>query len=104
MPAPHPDACTTWPWSPKGSIQVFDIWDAEESFEAFGATLIPILSELGVDPGEPMVAPVHHVIAGSARPAMAPGSRPAVVERGHRRRRACGGPLGSGSTPQLRFL
>lgn len=47
-----------------GDIQVFDIWESQEAFEAFGATLIPILSGLGVDPGQPMVAPVHNVIEG----------------------------------------
>jgi len=48
----------------EGLIEVFDIWESQETFEASGATLIPILSELGVDPGEPMVAPVHKIIAG----------------------------------------
>jgi hypothetical protein len=47
-----------------GNIQVFDVWESQEAFEAFGATLIPILTALGVDPGEPMVAPVHNVIEG----------------------------------------
>ena len=47
-----------------GEIQVFDIWESQEAFEAFGQTLVPILSELGVDPGEPMVSPVHNVIEG----------------------------------------
>jgi hypothetical protein len=47
-----------------GQIQVFDIWDSEESFQAFGATLVPILAELGVDPGEPRVSPVHNIITG----------------------------------------
>ena len=45
-------------------IQLFDIWDSAESFQAFGATLIPILAELGIDPGEPQVSPVHNIIAG----------------------------------------
>jgi hypothetical protein len=27
-----------------GLIQVFDVWDSEEAFQAFGATLMPILS------------------------------------------------------------
>jgi hypothetical protein len=48
----------------EGSIEVFDIWESQEAFEAFGATLLPIMSELGADPGEPMVAPVHSVIPG----------------------------------------
>jgi hypothetical protein len=43
---------------------VFDIWESQEKFEAFGATLVPILSGLGVDSGEPMVARVHNVIEG----------------------------------------
>lgn len=47
-----------------GQIQVFDIWDSEESFQAFGATLVPILTELGVDPGQPQISPVHNVIKG----------------------------------------
>ena len=28
-------------------IQVFDVWESQESFEAFGATLVPIMTELG---------------------------------------------------------
>ncbi len=47
-----------------GLIQVFDVWESQEAFEAFGATLVPIMGALGVDPGEPMVAEVHNVIAG----------------------------------------
>ena len=47
-----------------GEIQVFDIWESQEAFEAFGATLVPSLAGLGVDPGQPMVARVHNVIEG----------------------------------------
>jgi hypothetical protein len=47
-----------------GEIQVFDIWESQEEFDAFGSTLIPILTELGVSLKEPMVATVHNVIAG----------------------------------------
>jgi len=46
-------------------LRVFDVWDSEESFAEFGKTLVPILQELGVDPGTPEVSPVHNVIAGS---------------------------------------
>ena len=48
----------------EGQIQVFDVWDSQESFQAFGATLLPILAEVGVDPGEPHVSPVHNIIGG----------------------------------------
>lgn len=47
-----------------GLIQVFDIWDFQESFEAFGKTLLPIMAELGADPGVPQVMPVHNIIEG----------------------------------------
>jgi hypothetical protein len=46
------------------AIQVFDIWESQEEFEAFGATLIPILTKLGVQLGEPMAANIHNVIKG----------------------------------------
>jgi hypothetical protein len=47
-----------------GLVQVFDVWDSQESFEAFGATLMPIMTELGADPGAPMVSPIHNIIVG----------------------------------------
>jgi hypothetical protein len=47
-----------------GEIQVFDVWESQAAFDAFGETLVPIMTGLGVDPGEPMVAEVHNVIKG----------------------------------------
>jgi len=47
-----------------GAIQVFDIWESQADFDAFGKTLVPILAELGVELTEPMVATVHNVITG----------------------------------------
>ena len=47
-----------------GAIQVFDIWESQADFDAFGSTLLPILAELGVELNEPMVATVHNVIRG----------------------------------------
>lgn len=47
-----------------GEIQVFDIWESQEAFDAFGATLIPILTAAGVEINEPMVARVHNEIKG----------------------------------------
>jgi hypothetical protein len=47
-----------------GEIQVFDIWESQETFDAFGATLVPILAGVGVELNEPMVASVHNVIEG----------------------------------------
>ena len=50
-----------------GLIQVFDVWESQESFEAFGATLLPIMAELGADPGQPMISPVYNMIDGERR-------------------------------------
>jgi hypothetical protein len=47
-----------------GLIQVFDVWESQEAFDAFGATLVPIMTAAGADPGQPMVAPVHNIIKG----------------------------------------
>jgi hypothetical protein len=47
-----------------GEIQVFDIWDSQADFDAFGPVLMPILGGLGIELGEPMVATVHNVITG----------------------------------------
>ena len=48
----------------EGTINVFDIWETQEQFEAFGPTLLPILAAHGVELKEPMVATVHKVIEG----------------------------------------
>lgn len=47
-----------------GALSVFAVWDSIESFQAFGAVLMPIAAELGIDVGTPMVAPVHLAEAG----------------------------------------
>jgi hypothetical protein len=47
-----------------GEIQVFDIWESQETFDAFGPTLMPILAGLDVTLNEPMVGLVHNVIQG----------------------------------------
>jgi len=45
-------------------LQVFDIWESQQAFDKFGATMIPIVREVGVDLGQPMVEPVHNLIQG----------------------------------------
>jgi hypothetical protein len=46
------------------NVQVTDIWDSMEDFQAFGKTLVPILQSLGVDPGQPEVQEVHNIVIG----------------------------------------
>ncbi len=38
------------------------VWASKEQFEAFAARLMPILAEVGVDPGEPEMVEVHNII------------------------------------------
>ena len=45
-------------------LRVTDIWESMETFERFGQTLMPILQELGIDPGQPEIRPVHNTIVG----------------------------------------
>jgi hypothetical protein len=43
-------------------LMVYDVWDSQESFDKFGQTLMPILNELGIDPGQPAVMEVHNLL------------------------------------------
>jgi len=43
-------------------MRVSLVWDTQEHFEAFGARLMPILGEFGIDPGQPELVPVHNII------------------------------------------
>ena len=43
-------------------MKVSLVWDSKEQFEAFAARLMPILTEVGIDPGEPEVHEVHNII------------------------------------------
>jgi hypothetical protein len=58
-----------------GQIRVLDIWDSADSFHAFGATLVPVLAGLGIDPGEPQVSAVYNSMNG--------GSEAKPVDAGH---------------------
>ena len=43
------------------SIEVVDVWDNEENFNNFGAVLMPVLAEFGVDVGNPTIAPIQRI-------------------------------------------
>ena len=49
-------------FGPDDKLMVFDVWDSQADFDAFGQTLMPILAEVGVDPGEPAIMPVHNIV------------------------------------------
>ncbi|HZU72100.1 MAG TPA: hypothetical protein VE990_04945 [Acidimicrobiales bacterium] len=42
-----------------GALMIFDVWESAEAFEAFGQKMVPIVTELGIDVGQPAVLPVH---------------------------------------------
>jgi hypothetical protein len=44
-----------------GDLMVYDVWESPEAFGAFGETLMPILSEVGIDPGEPAIMPIYRL-------------------------------------------
>jgi hypothetical protein len=46
----------------EGNLRVSLVWDTQEQMEAFAAHLMPILAEMGIDPGEPEVFPVHNIV------------------------------------------
>jgi hypothetical protein len=46
---------------PDGNIRVSEIWDSREQWQAFGERLMPLLGEVGIDPGEPEVFEVHRM-------------------------------------------
>jgi hypothetical protein len=50
-------------YGPKDALLVIDVYDTPQSFEAFGKTLVPILTEMGVR-ATPDVRPVHNIIVG----------------------------------------
>ena len=45
-----------------GGFRVVDVWESEEAVQRFGATLIPILKEIGVE-AEPEVYPAHTFVS-----------------------------------------
>jgi len=65
-------------------LAVFDVWKSQAAFDKFGRTLMPILAELGVDPGQPAMMEVHNVIVPpmkAAATAKKPARRAALAKR-----------------------
>jgi hypothetical protein len=45
-----------------GNLKVSQVWDSQAQLDAFAARLMPILAELGIEPGDPEVLEVHNII------------------------------------------
>jgi hypothetical protein len=58
-------------------LSVFDVWTSQAAFDRFGQILMPILHEVGANPGQPQVMEIHNVIRPpAARPRPAAKKRP----------------------------
>jgi hypothetical protein len=46
----------------EGTLRVSEIWDSRQQLEAFGERLMPVLAEIGIDPGEPEIIEIHNIV------------------------------------------
>jgi hypothetical protein len=46
----------------EGNLHVSEIWDSREQLEAFGERLMPVLAEVGIEPGEPQIIDIHNIV------------------------------------------
>lgn len=47
----------------EGDLRVSEIWDSQESLQAFGEQVFPIMAELGIElAGEPEIFEVHNLV------------------------------------------
>ena len=44
-------------------LQVFDVWNSQAEFDAFGATLMPILTALGANLAPPEIMEIHNIMS-----------------------------------------
>lgn len=45
-----------------GNLRVSEIWDSQEQLDAFGERLMPVLAEVGIEPGEPELMDIHNIV------------------------------------------
>jgi hypothetical protein len=45
-----------------GKFRVSEIWDSREQFDAFGERLMPVLKDVGIEPGQPEMLEIHSII------------------------------------------
>ena len=46
----------------EGNFRVSEIWDSQEQLDSFGERLMPVLADIGIDPGEPEVLEIHNLV------------------------------------------
>jgi hypothetical protein len=45
-----------------GNLRVSEIWNSREQFNAFGERLMPVLKDVGIDPGQPELLEIHNIV------------------------------------------
>ncbi len=45
-----------------GNLRVSEIWDTREQWEEFGKRLMPLLADIGIEPGEPELLEIHNIV------------------------------------------
>jgi hypothetical protein len=51
-------------FGPPDRVRVVDVWASQAQFEKFGAILMPLLKDMGLDSGVPDIQPQHNSIVG----------------------------------------
>jgi len=46
-----------------GNLRVGKVWESQEAFDKHSEALMPILKEVGVNPGQPEIGGVHNIIS-----------------------------------------
>jgi hypothetical protein len=46
----------------EGKLRVSEIWDSQGQLDAFGERLMPVLAEVGIQPGEPELMEIHNIV------------------------------------------
>jgi hypothetical protein len=46
----------------EGKLRVSEIWDSQGQLDAFGERLMPVLAEVGIEPGEPELMEIHNIV------------------------------------------
>lgn len=51
-------------FGPPNQVRVVDVWASQAQFDKFGTVLMPIMKDMGLDPGVPDIQPQHNSIVG----------------------------------------
>ena len=49
-------------FGPEGNLRVSEIWDSQEQLDAFGEKLMPVLADVGIEPGQPEIMEIHNIV------------------------------------------